>query len=233
MDFAIIAAGQGSRLSHEGIDQPKPLVNLCGQPMIKRLIDIFLECGASSVSIITNPDMPQVKDYLATLSLPVSLNVIEKSTPSSMHSFHELSKFLTAEKFCLTTVDTIFRPEEFKRYVKAFESDESSDGLMAVTTFIDDEKPLYVDIQPGNDMRISAFNDTPSPGVNHVSGGIYGLRHKALDILDHCMQQGIHRMRNYQRALLATGLDIKAYPFEKIIDVDHAADIATARNFLQ
>ena len=42
MDYAIIAAGEGSRLAQEGIKWPKPLVRLNGTALIDRLIDIFL-----------------------------------------------------------------------------------------------------------------------------------------------------------------------------------------------
>lgn len=45
MNYGIIAAGQGSRLVQEGVGLPKPLVRMCGRPMIGRLIDIFVKCG--------------------------------------------------------------------------------------------------------------------------------------------------------------------------------------------
>lgn len=230
MNFAIIAAGEGSRLAQEGVQLPKPLVNLNGTPMIRRLIDIFLECGAESISIIVNNEMTQVREYVESLSLPVPLNLVVKSTPSSMHSFYEVSRGFTAGKFILTTVDTIFRPEEFKTYVKAFENDTQMDGYMAVTSFIDDEKPLYIDVDP--DMRITAFRDEPWDGVKYISGGIYGLTAPALATLQKCIGQGVSRMRNYQRALVSDGLRLRAFPFKKIVDVDHQADIVTAENFL-
>lgn len=81
-------------------------------------------------------------------------------------------------------------------------------------------------------MRITAFADKPFPGVKYISGGIYGLRPQALEVLRHCMDSGVSRMRNYQRALVEAGEDLKAFPFPKIIDVDHAGDIATAEAFL-
>ncbi|MEE0979771.1 MAG: NTP transferase domain-containing protein [Muribaculaceae bacterium] len=230
MNFAIIAAGEGSRLAQEGVQLPKPLVNLNGTPMIRRLIDIFLECGAESISIIVNNEMTQVREYVESLSLPVPLNLVVKSTPSSMHSFYEVSRGFTAGKFILTTVDTIFRPEEFKTYVKAFENDTQMDGYMAVTSFIDDEKPLYIDVDA--DMRITAFRDEPWDGVKYISGGIYGLTAPALATLQKCIGQGVSRMRNYQRALVSDGLRLRAFPFKKIVDVDHQADIVTAENFL-
>ena len=57
MHYAIIAAGEGSRLVQEGIQLPKPLVDLDGRPMIKRLIDIMLDCDAESLSVIVNEQM--------------------------------------------------------------------------------------------------------------------------------------------------------------------------------
>lgn len=41
MKFAIISAGEGSRLSQEGVALPKPLVQLNGVAMIDRLIQIL------------------------------------------------------------------------------------------------------------------------------------------------------------------------------------------------
>ena len=230
MHFAIIAAGKGSRLAQEGVALPKPLVELNGCPMIRRLIDIFLGCGAESISIIVNEEMTAVKEYVQSLSLPVPLHLTVKSTPSSMHSFYEVSRTFESGKFILTTVDTIFRPDEFARYVAAFDADDKADGFMAVTSFIDDEKPLYIDVD--DNMRITAFLDKMQPGIKFISGGIYGLTPPALKLLENCMEKGVSRMRNYQRALVEAGLNLRAYPFKKIVDVDHQADIATAEAFL-
>ena len=230
MNYAIIAAGEGSRLVQEGVPVPKPLVDLDGRPMIRRLIDIFLECDAEEISIIVNEHMTAVREYLEALRLPVPLHLTVKSTPSSMHSFYEVSRNFRKGKFILTTVDTIFREPEFARYARAFADDDRADGYMAVTSFIDDEKPLYMDTD--KDMRITAFRDRPWDGVKYISGGIYGLSAPALDVLCDCMDQGVSRMRNYQRALVDAGLNLRAYPFDKIVDVDHAGDIATARDFI-
>lgn len=230
MHFAIIAAGEGSRLAQEGVALPKPLVELNGCPMIRRLIDIFLGCGAESISIIVNEEMTAVKEYVQSLSLPVPLHLTVKSTPSSMHSFYEVSRTFESGKFILTTVDTIFRPDEFARYVAAFDADDKADGFMAVTSFIDDEKPLYIDVD--DNMRITAFLDKMQPGIKFISGGIYGLTPPALKVLENCMEKCVSRMRNYQRALVEAGLNLRAYPFKKIVDVDHQADIATAEAFL-
>ena len=215
MNYAIIAAGEGSRLAQEGVQKPKPLVELNGEPMVERLMRIFERCNAESISIIVNEHMTQVREFLDTLHLDVPLNIVVKTTPSSMHSFWELSKVMQPGKFCLTTVDTIFREPDFARYIAAFEADKVHDGLWAVTPYVDDEKPLYVEVPDESTMRITAFTDKPGFAV-----------------LDRCIEQGISRMRNFQRALIEAGFNLKAYSIDKIVDVDHASDIATAQQFI-
>lgn len=232
MNYAIIAAGEGSRLVQEGVKLPKPLVDLDGRPMIGRLIDIFMAHNPESLSIIVNEQMTEVADYLRQHTYPVGMRLVVKSTPSSMHSFWEVSRDFAPGKFCLTTVDTIFREDDFARYIEAFEADRSGDdGFMAVTPFIDDEKPLYVATDATD--HITGFLDAMAPGVKYVSGGVYGLTAPAcLNVLRRCMYNGVSRMRNYQRALVDAGLSLRAWPIDKIVDVDHAGDIATARAFI-
>ena len=232
MNYAIIAAGEGSRLAQEGVKKPKPLVELCGEPMIGRLINIFVRCNAESVSVIVNEEMTEVQDYLKQLkaTLPVPLNIVVKSTPSSMHSFYELTRVMKPGKFCLTTVDTIFKEPDFARYVAAFEADTTHDGMMAVTPFIEDEKPLYVDVDPA--MEIRTFRDEAYEGAKYISGGIYSLTDASWRVLEHCIASGVSRMRNFQRALVENGLKLKAYSIDKIIDVDHAGDIEVAERFI-
>ena len=217
MKFAIISAGEGSRLSQEGVALPKPLVQLNGVAMIDRLIQIFVRNGADKVVVIINNESPLTKEHLAKLQAEaeIPLEVVVKTTPSSMHSFYELSPYLQDDKFCLTTVDTIFREEEFSTFIETFKQSET-DGYMAVTDFIDDEKPLYISTDSALD--ITGFHDEATPA--------------AVKTLHGCMEKGMSRMRNFQRQLVADGLKLKAYPFTKILDVDHAGDIVKAENFL-
>lgn len=231
MKFAIISAGEGSRLSQKGVALPKPLVQLNGMAMIDRLVHIFAQNGAEQVVIIINNEVALTKEHVAALkeTAEVPLEVIVKTTPSSMHSFYELSRFLKDDKFCLTTVDTIFREDEFAAFIEAFKA-SGKDGMMAVTDYIDDEKPLY--ISTDEKLNITGFHDAATPDCRYISGGIYCLTPKAIDTLEKCMEKGMSRMRNFQRQLVADGLQLEAYPFSKILDVDHASDIVKAEAFL-
>lgn len=231
MKFAIIAAGEGSRLSNEGVAVPKPLVRVGGETLIGRLLRIFHECGAEETVVIVNRLHPETEQYVRRLMDEGTfgpIRLVVQTTPSSMHSFYAISEYLTSAPFCLTTVDTIFREDEFADYIARFRG-SSDDGMMAVTDFIDDESPLYV----GTDehLRITAFNDR-NAGDRYISGGIYALTPRALPTLHRLIEAGQSRMRNFQRGLIADGLQLRACPFSKILDVDHADDIAKAEAFL-
>lgn len=234
MKFAIIAAGDGSRLAQEGVTEPKPLVKVRGERLIDRLIRIFMGNNATEIVVICNEQMSDVASHLKMIQdeglngLYVPLRFVIKSTTSSMHSFYELRHFLCDEPFILTTVDTIFDESEFHDYVLSFQDKiaQGTDALMGVTDYIDDEKPLYVGVD--NVMRINGYYDTPQADSHFISAGIYGLTAPSLDILEACIEKGESRMRNFQRALVAADLRIEAFPLTKVFDIDHIEDIRKA-----
>lgn len=238
MHFAIIAAGEGSRLREEGIVQPKPLALIEGQPMIGRLMDIMVRCGAESLSVIANAESPEVSDFLriyAEQHPELPFHLVVESTPSSMHSLARLSEVIPEGKVCVTTVDTIFREKDFAAYVSAFAQTEGS--LFAATPFVDDEKPLWVEAAP--DGGIYGFHDEASmmTDAGHllwVSGGIYGLESQsAWPVLRRCVAEGQFRMRNFQRALVAAGIPLRAFIIDKVLDIDHACDLNAAEALLR
>ena len=58
MKYAIIAAGEGSRLAQEGVSAPKPLVQVGGECLIDRLLRIFMQNSAEEIVVICNDLTP-------------------------------------------------------------------------------------------------------------------------------------------------------------------------------
>ena len=233
MRYAIIAAGEGSRLAQEGVAVPKPLVKVGGECLIDRLIRIFAANNATSICVICRPD-ERLENHLRQWRLQgVDVQYITRTTPSSMHSMYELSPLLAGdESFIVTTVDTVFSEKAFGNYVAALEQgvrEDCIDGLMGVTDYVDDERPLYVTTDDA--LNILSFRDADEH-PHYISGGIYGLTPSALTVLRNCVERGESRMRNFQRALLCEGLRLKAWPMGMVFDVDHAADVKKAEQFL-
>lgn len=239
MIYGIIAGGEGSRLTAEGVKEPKPLVRINGEKLLDRLVRVFWDNGAEGIVVAFRESMTDVAAQLNRLQscadgnglAPIICTGVE--TPSSMHSLAAIIDRLAEGPFCVTTVDTVFREDSFRLYIKAFkqcvESGEA-DGMMAVTSLIDDEKPLYVAVD--GSMNITGFLDE-NHNCRYVSAGIYGLTPRAADVLRHCVERGESRMRNFQRALLREGLRLKAFDIGRAFDIDHAADIMKAEQFLR
>ena len=221
MTFAILAAGEGSRLEKEGIHTPKPLISIHGETLIERLLRIFSAHKADRIVVVINSRMTAVRERLDMLTETYpNLHYVVADTPSSMHSLWEMRDLLRHETFVLTTVDTIFREEDFGQYLTT--------GGFAVTPFVDDEKPLWVETDEAG--RITAFRDE---GIcRYVSAGIYCITPRMMQVLEECIERGESRMRNFQRAILNAGIEVKAYPIDRVYDIDHRDDIDKAERFL-
>lgn len=250
MVYGIIAAGEGSRLKADGYPGFKPMVEIAGESLMERLIRIFLDNDhaakekqnqdenqpASALYIILNTAEKEVGAFIRQLPAAAAfpIHIIYQDTPSSFHSFYALLNCIPPAhrtQLCLSTIDPIFTESAFKDYINAFRQNKDLDGLMAVTSFVEDDKPLHVYTDPH--MGIRQFAGTPQNGQPWVSGGIYLLREKALAVAEEAMQAGISKMRNYQQALLDAGLSLQAYDLGKIIDIDHVSDIALAEALIQ
>ncbi len=229
MKLAIIGAGEGSRLRDEGITVPKPLIPVRGVPLIDRIIRNGVSCGATSVHLIINAAFGAVREHLESVDFGVPIDCELRSTPSSMHTLFTLAPKLQAESFCLATVDTVFREEDFRTFVQYARSNENFDGVLAITDYIDDEKPLCVTLDA--ERRIIEFLDSQEKS-HWATGGIYYFSPSIFRQIELALERRIERLRNFLRLLIEQGYDLRAFPFSKIIDVDHASDIQAAEQFL-
>ena len=237
MKYAVLAAGEGQRMREAGISVSKPMMILQGEPLIVRLLRVFSGFHPSEIIVVCRESHSDVIGYLETCQKEVlngkkiPLRIVKATTPSSMHSLEVISCYLSDEPFLLTTVDTVFREDDFSSFVSSLKKAlKENDGCFAVTDFVDDEKPLYVETDASG--MITGFYDHNDADYKYVSGGIYAMTPDCLKVLHQCVLQGEMRLRNFQRALLNSGKQIKAYPFRKIVDVDHPSDLSMANDFL-
>jgi len=222
MHYAIIAAGEGSRLSENG---PKPLVKPVDETLIERLLRIVCSRDdVENVMVVTNRRQPEVAKFVKSLSFRSTLEVIEAETGGAAYSMELVA---TKAPCVAMTVDAVFSPAAFNSFVDEFVGSQR-ECLMAVTDFIDDEKPLYVVI--GEHGEALGFSDAADSAW--VSAGLYGFGARALEVLHApgCAHGGC--LREFQRQLLVSGLDVGVFDIGKAIDVDRPEDVAVARNFI-
>ena len=170
MKMGIIAAGTGERLAAGGVRIPKPLVPIAGQPLIARAIAAGAAAGAGAVACIVNDLHPEVARFLRAERWPVPVEVVVKTTPNSMESLFALAPHLDGDPFLLSTVDAVFAPAEVARFLAAASALDGSDGVLALTRHVDDEKPLWAAVDERS--RITALG-AAAAGGGFVTAGVY------------------------------------------------------------
>ena len=229
MKAGILAAGDGSRLAKAGISTPKPLVKVGGMSLVERTMRALVDSGVDEIAIIVNQNMAIVAEEVARFRLPVPVRSVIQSTPSSMHSLHELASQLGNERFVLCTVDSIMRSDEFCAFIDHFEMHPELDVLLSYTDFVDDENPLRVAVD--RDERVVGLGPAAASSP-YVTLGLYGMSPAIFPVLDQAVAGGVHRLRNFLARVLEEGLAMSGRRISKGIDVDRPEDVQVAEAFL-
>jgi len=232
MNLGVIAAGDGQRLKDEGISVPKPLIKVDGYTLLERILLLTRKFDFESVNFIINSDFEKdiEESGIFEKHSDIKGSVIFGTTRSSLHSLNKMKDLLSDSNFCLMTIDSIFDDAEFALFLKQAEGINGYDGLIAVTDYVDDEKPLWIKTDEKN--IIKSFSSTQD-GAKFVTGGIYFFKKGVIGLTDKAIEKDINRLRNFLQYLVEIGLNLKAVPFSKIIDLDHKSDIEEAEKFLK
>ena len=230
MKAAIIAAGKGERMTRGGIDVPKPLVLLDGAPLIARAIRTAAGVGASSVACIVNEIHPEVSQYLRSQTWPVPLELVVKTTPSSMESLFQLSHLLSDEPFLMLTVDAVFAAGILEEFLSEAQTINNARGVLALTRFVDDEKPLWAEVD--SRYKICALGDTAAP-TPYVTAGFYYFDPEIFNIIETARRNKLQALRQFLGLLLEKGYPLYGVPVSKTIDVDCPEDVRKANDYLK
>ncbi|MEJ2120854.1 MAG: NDP-sugar synthase [Alphaproteobacteria bacterium] len=216
----IIAAGTGSRLSAAGIALPKPLVPVAGRPLLRHVLDNFRAASIDMISIILNENSGACVDWLDGNAGDIDIDLIVKTTPSSIASFRIIADRLAGTRAVISTVDAWIPDCGFKRFVEAT-AEMPADALgLAVTDRVDDEKPLWVDLDPASG-RVRALGEGTG---SHVTAGLYALP-LALTFPN---ATAFSRLRDYLRWVIESGRPVYGILVPNVVDVDRVADMAAA-----
>ncbi|MBI2386158.1 MAG: NTP transferase domain-containing protein, partial [Elusimicrobia bacterium] len=144
MKAAIIAAGEGSRLSR--LPAIKPMIMIAAKPLIYWVVAGLRSSGCEDIVVLTNTRGGEVAPYLTAAFPDVDFDFVTADTASSFESFRLVSLRLaeTEEEFVVSTVDALIRPEDVARFIKGCRTAKAAAGL-ALTSHVDDEKPLWAD----------------------------------------------------------------------------------------
>ncbi|MGE3538340.1 MAG: NDP-sugar synthase [Candidatus Tectimicrobiota bacterium] len=230
MKVGILAAGEGSRLRAGGWALPKPLLPIAGQPLIGRLLAALTPLAPEAIVCIINSQGTGIVDYVRQHHAALPITFVQRDTASSYESFTVLCAYLQDAPFLVTTVDSVFAPTFLTDFVSAAQQQPALDMLLSVTTFIDDEKPLYVRLNA--QQRITQLG-AQAHGSAYVTSGFYYCTPRISAACAHLAPTQMGALREFLAWLLQQGYALQGYLAPKTIDVDRPQDIAVAERFVR
>jgi NDP-sugar pyrophosphorylase family protein len=224
---AIIAAGEGSRLreSHPGV--VKPLVPVAGRPLCHWVASALSGAGVRDITVLLNSNGTQARQSLAGAFPAVRWTFLQQDTASSWESFRLVSHHMgrAGTDFMVSAVDSLMPPAETARFARSARDCKAAAAL-ALTSFVDDEKPLWADLSGG---RVSALG-ADAVERRYVTAGLYYLTCGLAAAMP--APQAYGSLRAYLGALVRDRA-VAGIPISKTLDVDRPEDIAQAEAFVQ
>lgn len=219
----VIAAGLGSRLEPKFAGTPKPLIPVGAKPLAHWIVEGLSRAGVDRLTILTNSRGGAVPASLTANFSGMLFNFLTADTDSSFASFRIVAETLarTEEDFLMSTVDALVDPADIARFLSECRAARADAGI-AITAFVDDENPLWVDAENG---RAVAIGDDATQRKT-ASCGLYYLTRAAARRL--AAEPHHARLRDFWRALVQNSPDVAAPLLSKTLDVDRPEDVASA-----
>ncbi|HWZ58190.1 MAG TPA: NTP transferase domain-containing protein [Gemmatimonadaceae bacterium] len=229
MHGLILAGGEGSRLAADGVAGPKAAVRVGGRAQILRLIDTFAALGCETITCMVRDVFPDVLLAIesARALLGGRVRAVACHTPSSLHTLADGLRVVPPGPVFCSMVDTVMTDRDWQLvYDDAMRQlMRDCDAVLAVTPFVDDENPLWVDRGAGGVARRVGGPPVAPPCV---TGGVYAFSSRARDAAEDARCHGSTRMRYFLGDLVREGARVGTVEVARIVDLDHKRDIDTA-----
>ncbi|HVO72686.1 MAG TPA: hypothetical protein VMT35_01575 [Ignavibacteriaceae bacterium] len=228
----LVITGNSNNNTNNNGERPKRsghMMKIQGEYPIERIIRIGRNNGIQQVFCIINSKEPELKHWLSTYNSEIPLKFIEKNGESPISSLFALVPFLPKEPFFLINTNSVFIESEFSEFITYSLLQKDADGILAVTRYIDDTKPLRVAMN--DEDIILKFSDSMD-GYSWANGGIYYFSSRAFDEAKYALQAGISGLENFLKLLIVKGYTLKGFSFSKIVNIKNAGDIARAEELI-
>jgi NDP-sugar pyrophosphorylase family protein len=176
----ILAGGKGTRLAERLNGRPKPLVDVCGLPLLERQINALARYGVDDLVVLVNHAADQVQAFFSERQFSCSVRLIDDGEPRGTAGALLACLDDLADRFVVVYGDTLF-DIDVGCMLAAHEASCSN-----VTLFLHpNDHPADSDlVELDESGRIVAFHGYPHPENaelrNLVNAAFYVIEKKAL-----------------------------------------------------
>jgi len=216
----ILAAGEGARLKRDGWSVAKPLVPVGGVPLLEHVLANFQAAGVRRVAIIFNETESECADFARRRFPDLDLTIVLRTTASSLESLRTLAPLLAGGPALVSTVDAWCPRRDFLAFVRAAQVRDEHETILAVTPYVDDEKPLWARVDAAG--RVTELGGASGDAV---TAGMYVFPER---ILRRESLPELPRLRDFLIHLSGSGEPVRAVTIPQVVDVDRSADVRQA-----
>jgi len=124
-----MAGGMGTRIASVRADVPKPMIEICGKPILQYQIENLKSCGLTDITLVTGHLGNVIRQYFEDGSkFGVNISYFEEDHP--LGTAGALFKMNLQEDFLLLCGDVIF-DIDFNRFIKFHKEHKAWASLMA------------------------------------------------------------------------------------------------------
>lgn len=128
MRVVIMAGGKGTRIATINSDVPKPMIPICGKPILEWQIENLKACGLTDITLVTGHLGHIIKEYFQDGSKQgVNISYFEETTP--LGTAGALFKMDLKEDFLLMCGDVIV-DVDFTRFIEFHRKNQAWASLM-------------------------------------------------------------------------------------------------------
>lgn len=209
MTVFVLAGGLGTRLQSVAPELPKALVSVAGQPFIDHVLRGLAAQGLTDVVVCAGHRAQPLSDHVgdgATLGVRARVVVEDRPRGTAGALAHARRAVGHAEEtFLAMNGDTWaeFDAPALVAHHKALSADAT------IAFYRVDDASARGSAEPGEDGRLTTFEEKARSGPGWVNGGVYALEPRALAAVD--PDQVTSLERDVVPALLARGRTVAAW----------------------
>ena len=202
MKAVILAGGFGTRISEESGVRPKPMVEICGKPILWHVMKIYSKHGINDFIILCGYKSNIIKEYFASYALyksdvtfdfknntfQIHKNGVENWRVTLVETGEETmtggrlkkaASYIGNETFCLTYGDGVSD-------VNISEVVRIHNGSKAMVTMTTVQPPgrFGVFTLKGNSNKVKSFKEKPDGDGAWINGGFFVVEPEALSYID-------------------------------------------------
>jgi dTDP-glucose pyrophosphorylase len=238
MDAVVLAAGRGTRMGKLTESTPKPLLSLCGRPIIEHILVGMRDAGIHRVVIVTGYLGEQIEAHLGSggrLGMTISYRRQEKAegTAKALLLARDL---LTDDPFMLSWGDIIVDPSEYGALVRRF-ADTPCDAMLTLNPTDDPWRGAAVTVD--DDWRVVSLIEKPPRGTAEThwnNAGIFIFTNLIFSYADRlrASARGEYELPQAISAMIADGRVVHAHPIHGFwSDLGTPEDLAAAEATLK